>query len=198
MARYTITIEPGALTNADDYASLPDKPGWRAELTDGKVIYMPTVKDHAHGWIIDNLARRLSPYIHDHQLGRLTFSQEGYDITSPDAEGDTIWAPDLAFVSTEHLPIVREARVQKKYVKLAPDLAVEIASPSQSKAEMAERVQRWLAAGTRLMWVVWPQAQTVDVWQPDEPMHTLTTQEALDGREVVPDFTMPVADLFAF
>ncbi len=80
----------------------------------------------------------------------------------------------------------------------APDLVAEIASESQSKADMRERSERWLAAGTRLIWNVWPDAQTVDVWTPDEPMQTLKAGDMLDGHDVVPGFSMPVADLFVF
>jgi Uma2 family endonuclease len=198
MGRYTITIEPGMLTSAEEYACLPEEPGWHTELTDGRVVRMPQVKDHAHGWIIDNFSRRLSPYVHDHELGRLTYSQEGYDISRPGAEGETVWAPDLGFVSTEHLPIVREARSQGKYARLAPDLAVEVVSPSEGRTYVTEKVQRWLSAGTRLLWVIWPQSQTVEVWQADEPMQTLRASDRLDGLDVVPGFTMPVAALFEF
>ena len=159
---------------------------------------MPQVKDHAHGWIIDNLSRRHSPYVHDRELGRLTYSQEGYDISRVGAEGETIWAPDLGFVSTERLPIVREARRQGKYARLAPDLAVEVVSPSEGRTYVTEKVQRWLSAGTRLLWVIWPGSQTVEVWQGDEPMHSLSAPDRLDGLEVVPGFTMLVAELFEF
>jgi Uma2 family endonuclease len=198
MGRYTITIEPGALTSAEEYARLPDEPGWRTELTDGRVVRMPQVNDHAHGWIIDNLSRRLSPYVHDRQLSRLTYSQEGYDISRPGAEGETVWAPDPGFVSIERLPIVREARRQGKYARLAPDLAVEVVSPSEGRTYVTEKVQRWLSAGTRLLWAIWPESQTVEVWQADEPMSVLRAPDRLDGLEVVPGFTMPAAELFEF
>jgi Uma2 family endonuclease len=198
MGRYTITIEPGTLTSLDEYANLPDEPGWRTELTDGRVVRMPTVKDPAHGWIIDNLTRRLSPYVHDHQLGRITYSQEGYDISAPNAEGQTGWAPDLAFVSTEHLPILQEARARKEYPRMAPDLAVEVVSPSEGRTYVDEKIHRWLGAGVRLLWAIWPNSQTVEVWQPDEPMHVLSARDRLDGREVVAGFSMPVAELFDY
>ncbi len=198
MGRYTITIEPGTLTTLEEYARMPEEPGWRTELTNGRVIRMPNVKDPRHDWVLDNLSRRLSPYVHDRQLGRLTFEQVGYNIAPPDSEGQYGWAPDLAFVRADRLPAVREAIAAKKYVPFAPDLVVEIISPSQTKAEAAEKVQTWLASGTRLAWNIWVDKQQVDVWQPDEPMQTLTTRKNLDGLEVVPGFTMLVAELFEF
>lgn len=198
MGRYTITIEPGTLTSAEEYANLPEKPGWRSELTDGRVIYMPTVKDPRHDWVVDNLTRRLSPYVFEHHLGRLTYEQVGYNIPVPQRQGEYGWAPDLAFVRSEQLPAVMAAITAKQYVPFAPDLVVEVISPSQSRNDAAERTQAWLAAGTRLVWNIWIDEQHVDLWQPDEPMRTLASREVLDGLEVVPGFTIPVADLFVF
>ena len=195
---YTVTIEPDDLLTLEQYAALPDEPGWRTELTDGRVIRMPMIKDPAHGWIIANLSRRLLPHVYDHQLGRLTFSQEGYDISNPNGEGETGWAPDLAFVATERLPLMQADRARKKYPRMAPDLAVEVISPSQTRKEVDEKIERWLGASTRLLWIVWPNRESVDVWQPDEPMHTLQRHELLEGLEVVPGFSMPVAELFVY
>lgn len=195
---YTITIEPGDLLTLEQYAALPDEPGWRTELTDGKVIKMPTVLDHRHGWILTNLLNRLLPYVLGQHLGKLTYQQEGYNISAPGTEGETGWAPDLAFVANEHVPLVLEAMRQHKYPPLGPDLVVEVISPSQTRKDVDEKTQRWLGAGTRLLWAIWPESETVEVWQPDEPMRVLTTLDLLEGLEVVPGFSMPVAELFVY
>src|SRR5579885_2336025 len=165
---YILTHQPGRLLTLAEFARLPDEPGWKHELTRGKVVRMPTIKDPRHDWIIRNLSDVLSPYVRAHALGAITYEQVGYNITLP-GEEETGWAPDLI---------------------------VEVVSPSQSRADMAERIQHWLAAGTRLAWVIWRASQTVDVWQPDESLRTLTARDTLDGLDVVPGFTMPVADLF--
>jgi Uma2 family endonuclease len=156
---------------------------------------MPTIKDPRHDWILSRLDRVLGTYIEQHGLGMVTLEQVGYNVSLPDEE-ETGWAPDYAFVRAEHAESVLDAIEQDIYVPLAPDLIVEVVSPSQSRADMAERTQRWLAAGTRLAWVIWRAKQAVDVWQPDEPMRTLTARDTLEGLEVVPGFSMPVADLF--
>lgn len=198
MGRYTITIEPGMLTSADEYARLPEEPGWRTELTDGRVVRMPTVKDPRHDWVLDNLTRHLSPYVRDCELGRLTYEQVGYNIAPPEREGEYSWAPDLAFVRAEQLPAVRAAIAARQYIPFAPDLVVEIISPSQSRNDAAERAQTWLASGTRLAWNIWIDEQRVEVWQADEALHILHAHDRLDGLEVVPGFTMLVAELFEF
>ena len=190
------TIIPGKLLTLEEYAALPDEPGWRTELDRGKVIKMPTIKDPLHDWIIRNLSDALSPYVRAHQLGGITYEQVGYNITQDVEQEESSWAPDLAFVRAEQARLVLEARQRKHYIPLAPDLVVEVVSPSQSRPDMAERAQRWLAVGTRLAWFIWPESQTVDVWHPDEPLRTLQASDLLDGLNVVPGFTMPVADLF--
>lgn len=196
---YTITREPGDLLTVAEFAQLPeDKDGWRTELIEGRIIRMPPVKDPRHDWILSNLHLALGAYVKEHALGRVTLEQAGYDLTALGAQGGTAVAPDLAFVQTARLSLVQEARQRKEYARLAPDLAVEIVSPSQATtAEMEERAHLWLAAGTRLVWNIWPDEERVDVWTPDEPMRSLRARASLDGLDVVPGFTMLLADLFA-
>jgi Uma2 family endonuclease len=80
---------------------------------------------------------------------------------------------------------------------LAPDLAVEVASENQSRAVMSTKAARYLTFGTRLVWVIFPRWQQVDVWHPgDAAPTTLTVGDLLDGESVVPGFTYPVADPF--
>jgi len=83
--------------------------------------------------------------------------------------------------------------------ELAPDLAVEAASKSQFLPEMAAKARDWLTAGVRLVWFVWPRTKQVDVWLPgnQNPARTLKIGDALDGLDVVPGFSHPLADLFA-
>ena len=80
---------------------------------------------------------------------------------------------------------------------MAPDLVVEVASPDQSRPELADKVRRYLSAGVRLVWVVWPRYRRVDVWRIGAPApSTLAAGDDLDGGDVVPGFAYPVARLF--
>src|SRR5919204_3339289 len=78
-------------------------------------------------------------------------------------------------------------------------LAAEIASPNQYGREMGAKARRYLRAGTRLVWIVWPRRRQVDVWCPGDqtPSQTLGLADSLDGLDVVPGFTYPLAKLFA-
>jgi Uma2 family endonuclease len=193
----TLTLTPGARITAQEYARLPEEHGWRTELYRGVVVKMPLIKNPRHDWIVSNLHAALAAYVMPRKLGRLTLEQVGYEATLPGEPDQTIWGPDVAFVSAVHVPAMLEAVGRGDYAP-APDLVAEIVSDSQSRPEMRERSERWLQAGTRLVWNVWPDAQTVDVWTPDEPMRTLKVNDLLDGLDVVPGFSLPVADLFVF
>jgi Uma2 family endonuclease len=84
------------------------------------------------------------------------------------------------------------------YVARAPDLAVEVASASQFRLEMADKERLWLSRGCHLVWVVWPRHRTIDVWHPGdrEPHQTLQPGDDLDGEDVLPGFRYPVANVF--
>ncbi len=85
-----------------------------------------------------------------------------------------------------------------KHLRVAPDLVAEVVSPDQYRPEMADKAKLYLSAGVRLVWIVWPQSQTVDIWRPgsDAPMATLAMGDALDGLDVIPGFNYALAELF--
>ena len=86
------------------------------------------------------------------------------------------------------------------YMVGAPDLVIEIASPNDFRPQMEEKAKIYLEAGVRLVWVVWPNRQIIDVWQPtklDAPSSVLEVTDTLDGRDVIPGFTCPVSAIFA-
>jgi Uma2 family endonuclease len=78
-----------------------------------------------------------------------------------------------------------------------PDLVVEVVSSSDRPLEVAEKVRMWLDAGVRLVWVVYPTRQIVEEHRPQQAPVTLTASDQLDGGDVVPGFTLPVARVFS-
>jgi Uma2 family endonuclease len=120
-----------------------------------------------------------------------------FNLTQPGESQETALVPDVAFLRADRVP-PRNSADYKKAPRLAPDLAVEVASPNQHHPEMAAKARLYLARGVRLVWVVWPADRQVDVWRPgsDEPATTLSIGDALDGLDGLPGFTHPVADLF--
>jgi len=119
-------------------------------------------------------------------------------ITAPDGMmrlAPTIYrAPDIAFISWARIPgghLTEEALAEA-----IPDLAIEVLSPSNTKAEMARKRREYLEAGVRLVWEVDPKTRTVAVYDAPERSTVLDITQTLDGGAVLPGFLLPLADLF--
>lgn len=192
----TITIMPGARISAREYAAMPEEPGWRTELFRGQVVKMPNIHNPRHAWIASNLHGSLWAYVTPRKLGRCTLEQVGFNAALPGEQDDTTWAPDVTFSTNERIAVQQAAIAAGDYAP-APDIAAEGVSPSQSRPDMVERAERWLGAGVRFCWIIWPDAQTVDVWTPDTPTYTLGPHDTLDGLDMVSGFTLALVDLFA-
>ncbi len=183
----------------DELLALPDDGrGGQYELVEGRLVRMPGSGGQASA-IAADLAGALRAWVKPQRLGIVTGADGTYDLTQPGDSEETALVPDVAFTRAERVP----PRGTPEYVKawrLAPDLVAEVASPSQFRPEMAAKAQRYLAAGVHLVWIIWPARQEVDVWRPMDtrrPTITLGISDVLDGLDVLPGFTYPLADLFA-
>jgi Uma2 family endonuclease len=181
----------------DDLLALPDDAEWQYELVDGRLVRMP-----GSGWeaarITTRLIIALGGFVEAHSLGAVTGPDGTYNLTPQRTAQETGLVPDVAFVRAGRLPTPGTDEYTKA-PRLAPDLVAEVVSPSQFHPEMNTKALRYLAAGVRLVWLVWPKYQQVEVWRPSSttPVATLTAPDALDGLDVVPGFTYPLARLFA-
>jgi Uma2 family endonuclease len=181
----------------DELLALPDDAAWQYELVEGRLVRMPASGFDA-ARVALRLAAALLAYVEDHSLGAVTGADGTFNLTQAGAPTQTGLVPDVAFVRAERVP----APGSPDYLKaphLAPDLVAEIVSPSQYHPEMNAKALRYLAAGVRLVWLVWPTYQQVEVWRPGStaPVTTLGIADALDGLDVVPGFAYPLAQLFA-
>src|SRR5919109_1548043 len=136
-----------SLMTAEEAEHLPSDLRW--ELIDGVLIEMPPV-NASHGGIAVTIALVVGQYIRAHRLGRL-YVEVGFILRR---NPDTVRAPDLAFVRADRLPPGGEPR---GFWEIAPDLAVEIVSPSNTPAEVQVKIREWIEAGTREVWVVYPE-----------------------------------------
>jgi Uma2 family endonuclease len=188
--------QPTVATNwtADMLERLPND-GWHYELLEGRVLRMPPPGPD-HGKLEARLSRRLGNYVEDHRLGEIYVGESGWDLTRPCERTDTVFGADLAFVRADRLPLPPPRR-GNSYRPLAPDLVVEIASPSQFQPEMGEKAQLWLNRGVRLVWVVWPERRAIDVWTLGAAApNTLRDADYLDGGDVVPGFRLALAEIW--
>jgi Uma2 family endonuclease len=169
---------------------MPDD-GWRYELVQGRLVRMPPT-GYEHGRISAILTGRLRQFVEQQPLGDVLSAETGF-ILSRKGEADTVLAPDAAFVSSGRVPSGDVAG----FARLAPDLAVEVASPGQTRPQMEAKVRLYLAAGVRLVWIIWPETRTVEVWRPAGTGTTLSEGGSLDGADVLPGLTIPLADIFS-
>ena len=160
----------------------------RYDLWDGEVTEMaPAGADH--GAIAMRAGYLVMEYVRRHGLGRTYAAETGFVL---DEVRQRVLGPDVAFVTRSRVP----AGSQPGFFRGAPDLAVEVRSPSQSHPEMDTKAAGYLAAGTRLVWVVDPDSRTVTVYRPDRAPVELAPDEYLDGYDVLPGFRVAVAAIF--
>lgn len=185
---------PDQMTAAE-LAQLPDD-GWIHELVEGRLVRMPLPRPE-HGDIASEMNAVVRMHVKQRRLGRVFGNDTGFQLNKP-GEPHTVLGADVSFVRAERVP-PKDDPAWQLYFPFAPDLVVEIASPSQYRPELATKARRWLAAGTRLVWVVWPARRCVDIWHPGqlEQDTTLDMGDSLDGEDMLPDFHYLVADLFA-
>jgi Uma2 family endonuclease len=176
------------LMTADDLLNLPDD-GMRHELVRGELRTMPpTGLDHAERENVFGTSLRI--FVRAQRLGRVYVGDPGFRLTR---DPDTVRAPDVAFIRSERLP---EGRSPRGYFDGAPDLAVEVVSPTDRYGDVADNVAEWIDYGALMVFVVNPRWQTVDVHRPGQPPRHLTIDDTLDGEDVVPGWTLAVRDLF--
>ena len=175
---------PGTATEADLLHFVErDK---LCELVDGTLVEKPV--GYWESQIAMNLAFELGPFVKRHDLGGVSGAASTLRLVS----SDRIRLPDVCFISKARLP-----RTWVAVPAIAPDLAVEVLSESNTKTEMAQKLKEYFDSGTRLVWYVEPEDRTVAVYHSaGEPTRVLDESGTLDGEQVVPGFTMPVADLF--
>jgi Uma2 family endonuclease len=161
-----------------------------SELVRGEVRVM-TPASGAHGLIAGTIFAALNAFVEARQLGLCFPDNTGFLLPGL---GDTVRSPDAAFVAAGRIP---GQGIGPGWVGVAPDLVVEILSPSETASELEEKLRDYRAAGTRLIWVVDPAARGVSIRDASNPDVWLTEDGALDGGDVLPGFTIPVAKLFA-
>lgn len=173
------------LMTAEELAQLPDD-GYKYELIEGVLIKMAP-PDPLHGERQARLAFHFVAYADQHG-GRAT-GEAGFHL---EIDPDTVLAPDVTYTSAARLP----ERRQRGFGKYAPDVAVEIDSPSTRRAERRRKVRAYHQAGTRLVLFVNDEKRTVTVEHADGRTEVLREGDVFDGGDVMPGFRLPVAEFF--
>jgi Uma2 family endonuclease len=159
----------------------------RHELVAGVIVAEP-FPTHHHDRTFRRLLRLIEAFAEAQGTGEV-FGEAGYVLAR---DPDTVRGPDLSFVSRERLTGFDDAR----FFSGAPDLAVEILSPSNRRGEMHAKVADYLAAGARMVWVVDPKRKSVTTYRTLLAPRRLELQDALNGEDVLPGLVIPLETIF--
>lgn len=182
-----LTVQDFALLTADELAALPDD-DFQYELDGGDLILMAPAGEE-HGRVEGDLYGLLYTQIKKLKLGRLYPSDTGFLLSE---DPDTVRSPDIAFVRQERLPL--RTRRNSGYILGAPDLAIEIRSPSQSPADLQRKVEQYLAAGASAVWVLRPGRKQAAIHEAGKPVRTVGKDGFLEAA-ALPGVRIPLAEV---
>jgi Uma2 family endonuclease len=162
----------------------------RWELIDGEPVEKTPSADESSS-IGAMILGFLAQYVREHRLGRL-YGADGGFVIFPDRP--TVRVPDAAFVRADRAP---QGKARKSFPRLAPDLVVEVLSPSDRASEVVAKLEMYQEAGVPLIWLVDPDKETVTIIAAGQPTRVVKQGDTLDGGNVLPGFSVPVAEIFA-
>jgi Uma2 family endonuclease len=160
----------------------------RCELIYGELVMMRPAGAE-HGVVAMRFGRYLADFVEEHDLGVAFAAETGFKIES---DPDLVRAPDAGFVSKSRLthPLPRG------FFPGVPDLAVEVNSPEDTKRNISEKINTWLAHGTQVVWEADPRTMTVVVHRVGDPPQRLAQSDALEGGSLLPGFVLPLSKIF--
>ncbi len=171
----------------EEFMALPED--GRYELVNGALVNMGN-SGMEHGYIASNLIIFLGGLVRSQKLGVICDSSTAFTMKTGNKR-----SPDVSFIAKEWLQGVK--RLPRGYFQGSPDLAVEILSPRNTVEEIHDKIVEYFENGTCLVWLIHPDEQYVLVYHSPSPERLLRLEDSLDGEEVVPGFSLAVAELFA-
>lgn len=164
--------------------------GFRGELVRGELKEtMPT--SILHGIIAGRIAGLLAFFLMQNRFGEVLTAEAGFKLFVNER---TVRVPDVAFLSNEKLAEIEDF---SKFFNGTPDLAVEVISPSESYDEVQGKLEDYLAAGVKMVWIVRPKQKSVTVYNSLFDFKTFYEDEELNGGDVLPNFKCRLQDIFA-
>lgn len=180
------TITTKELLTAEEFFRTPNPPGGvQQELVRGEIITMPP-PGALHGVTQIKVGRRIGAFIDDGPGGTLT-SDSGF-VTERDP--DSVRGPDIAYWSKDRLK-----EVPVGYIEIAPDMLVEVLSPSNTSKQIRTKLKEYFAKGVRLVWVIAPEDRTLTIYRMADEGRVLHETATVTGEEILPGFTCRVSDL---
>ena len=175
-----------ALITADELEHMPGDDSVRTELDEGELITMPPAGGE-HGGCDVTIGALLYNFVKTNRLGRVYGAETGFRLRD-----DTVRAPDIAFVRQDRLASVH----RRGFNQGAPDLAVEVFSPSDSVRQLMRKVKQYFAAGCHTVWIVYPEQQEVNVLEASGTDRLLRPGDLIEAPELLRGFSVDVAEFF--
>jgi len=195
LAKYMLdTTKPMTIDEFWAFVNLPENGDKRWELIDGLPVQKGGGDNMAPSSKMNSLialliASYITPYVMSRKLGYVTGADGGYLV------GKNILEPDFGYISK-----ARSGGLTGNFYDNAPDLAVEVISPSEKELMVVEKACTYLLNGTKIVWVVFPENWSVYgcTLQTDNKLvvDILDKNMTLSGGDVLPNFSLPVADIF--
>jgi Uma2 family endonuclease len=179
---------PKVLLTADDLLRLSCT-GKRYELVMGELIEMAPTGGR-HGRVAIRIGSRLNTHVEREGLGEVFAAETGFRL---ERNPDKVRAPDVAFVSKGRLP---PGELPTGFLDIVPDLVVEVVSPGDTATYVQAKVEDWIRAGVRLVWVFYPDTRSVASYGSLDEVRILTENDQLQGDPVLPGFSCPVKEIF--
>ena len=171
-----------------EFGAMPEDPGHRYELVDGELVDMDGAL--RHGIIAVECAWLLKTHVRAARLPLDVGTSTGFQM-----DIHTLRFPDVHVTSWARLAAYDEAA--GGFPAFAPDVAIEVVSPSNSPRELARKTAEYFANGTRAVWIADPETRTVVICRPGQAERVYGVGDVLSGDPEIPGFACPVADIFA-
>ena len=175
------------LLTIEEFEAMPDD-GHRYELVRGELVRMPP-PGLEHLRVIGLVSHYLNLFVIPLELG-IVGSEGGF---TTERGPDTLRMPDVAFIRADRFPTGADAF---RAARFAPDIAVEVRSPSDTMRDLRAKADEYLVAGTQLAWIFDPNSRTVVVKTSDGQERRLGIGDTLDGGDVLPGFELPLSAIF--
>ncbi|WP_337175844.1 Uma2 family endonuclease [Paludisphaera sp.] len=192
-AAVSLAIPPDVrlITDADGFEKLcAANRDMQLELeADGGLIVMAPASPDGSGRELQ-LAFQLEAWNRISKSGKVFGATAGF--TLPDG---SIRAPDASWMRQEAWDAL-DRRERRKFSRAVPDFAAEIRSPSDSLDDLRAKMAGYIANGVRLAWLIDPETKAVEVYRPGRDPERLTAPKTLSGEDVLPGFTLDLADIF--
>lgn len=168
----------------DRFVKLPENAGRNFELIAGEIVekMVSSPRSSAIGALMAGL---IAVHVRQRDLGRVTGADGGYVV------GKEKYIPDAAFISKARQPV----QPDEAYNPLAPDLAIEVLSPSDDDEDVRLKIANYVAAGT-VVWVFDPDRKRIEIYRNGQPPEVLGIEDPLDGGDILPGFKVDIKDIF--